>query len=64
MYEYQMEADQVVIKPAITRKLLRMGYIIKDVKPQRQMDGNIDYTRCVFVFKGKHGLNEAIKQFI
>jgi hypothetical protein len=58
------ENNQIVIKASNARKLLKMGFKIVDVKPQKQEDGTIDFTRCVFVFEGKEGLNKAIKTLI
>ena len=31
-----------VYKPSVAHQLLQMGYVIKDVKPQKQEDGSID----------------------
>lgn len=58
------ERNQVVIKGSVAKKLLKMGFKIVDVKPQKQEDGTIDFSRCVFVFEGKEGLDEAIKTLI
>lgn len=58
------ERNQVVIKGSVARKLLKMGFKIVDVKPQKQEDGTIDFTRCVFVFEGQKGLDEAIQTLI
>ena len=54
---------RIVIKPSVARKLLRMGYKIIDVRPQRQLDGSVDYTRCVFVFEYQDDIDKYIKQF-
>ena len=52
-----MEKNQLVIKPTIARKLLKDGFNIIDIKPQRNVEtGQYDFTRCVFVFEGKDGL--------
>ena len=56
-----MEKDQIIIKASIARKLLKMGFNIIDVRPQKQKDGTIDFSRCVFVFEGKEGLEQAVK---
>lgn len=59
-----MERNQVVIKPTIARKLLRNGYSIIDIKPQRNVEtGEYDFTRCVFVFQGKDGLCATIEKY-
>jgi len=58
------EKNQIVIKASIARKLLKMGFKIVDVKPQKQENGTIDFTRCVFVFEGEKGLDKAIRTLI
>ena len=59
----KMEKTQIVIKPAIARKLLHDGFSIIDLKPQKQTDGSYDFTRCAFVFEGKDGLYNAIEKY-
>jgi hypothetical protein len=56
----------VVIKPTVARKLLKAGkgYQIVDIKPRKQNDGTTDFTRCVFVFEWKQGLDEDIQFYI
>lgn len=51
----------LVIKPSIARKLLKMGFHIIDIRPQKQEDGTMDFTRCAFVFENKEGLKEAFE---
>lgn len=51
----------LVIKPAIARKLLKMGFHIIDIRPQKQEDGTMDFTRCAFVFENKEGLKEIFE---
>ena len=51
----------IVIKPSIARKLLRMGFNIVDIRPQKQEDGTMDFTRCAFVFEDKEGLKEIFE---
>lgn len=59
-----MEKNQLVIKPTIARKLLKDGYKIIDIKPQRNVETNqYDFTRCVFVFEGKDGLHASIEKY-
>lgn len=58
------ENNQIVIKASIARKLLKMGFNIVDVRPQKQQDGTIDFSRCVFVFAAKEGLRKAIESLI
>lgn len=54
--------DRVIIKPSFAKKLLKQGYIIKDLRPQKRENGEMDFTRCVFVFEAKDGLDEAIEK--
>ena len=59
-----MEKNQLVIKPTIARKLLKDGFNIIDIKPQRNVEtGQYDFTRCVFVFESKDGLYSAIEKY-
>ena len=51
----------LVIKPAIARKLLKMGFHIIDIRPQKQEDGTMDFTRCAFVFENREGLKEIFE---
>ena len=51
----------LVIKPAIARKLLKMGFHIIDIRPQKQEDGTMDSTRCAFVFENREGLKEIFE---
>ena len=50
-----------VYKPSVAHQLLQMGYVIKDVKQQKQRDGSVDHTRCTFLFEDKDGIEYAIK---
>lgn len=60
-----MDKDpRIVIKPAVARKLLKLGYQIIDIKPQRQDSGFIDFTRSVFLFKYADGLDENIQRLL
>jgi hypothetical protein len=54
--------DQLVVKGDLARKLLKLGYKIKDLKPKRNEDGTYDFTRSIFVFEGKEGLMESINK--
>lgn len=58
------EIDQIIIKGSVARKLLQMGFIIKDVRPQKQEDGTIDFSRNIFVFAGKSGLRDAVNKLL
>lgn len=53
---------RIVIKPSVARKLLKDGYKIIDIKPQRKETGEVDYTRCVFLFENTDGLDKKIKE--
>ena len=52
--------DVLVVKGDLARKLLKRGFVISDLKPKRNLDGTMDFTRSIFVFKGQEGLDEAI----
>ena len=54
----------LIYKISIEHQLLQMGYVIKDVKPQNQENGTTDYSRCVFMFEEKQGIEYAIKALI
>ena len=56
-----MDKFYYVYKPSVAHQLLQMGYVIKDVKPQRQEDGTVDHTRCTFMFESKEGIEYAIR---
>jgi hypothetical protein len=51
---------RLVIQPSIARKLLKLGYKIIDIKPQKQIDGTTDFTRCVFLFEKQDGIDKDI----
>ena len=52
----------MVIKGDLARKLLKMGYVIGDLKPKREPNGEVDFTRSVFMFNKASGLEEAIEK--
>ena len=53
----------MVIKGDLARKLLKMGYVIGDLKPKLNTDKvTYDYTRSVFMFNKAPGLEEAIEK--
>lgn len=52
---------RIVIKLSIAKKLLERGYKIINIFPQRQENGAMDYTRCVFLFANEGNLEEDIK---
>lgn len=53
---------RLIIKPSIAKKLLNAGYRIIDLKPQKQIDGSVDYSRCVFLFAAEGLIDEEIKK--
>ena len=61
--EINMET-RIVFKISVARQLLKLGYSIIDLKPQKKKDGNLDFTRCYFVFKYIDGLDDDIKSLI
>ena len=57
--------DKYVYKPDIARKLLKMGYAIVDLKPMKRENGEMDFTRSIFVFKDHDGnIEENISNLI
>lgn len=52
----------LVIKHSLAKLLLREGYIIKDLAPKKNIDGSTDYTRSVYVFEWKEGIEDAINR--
>ena len=58
------ETDQIIIKGSISRQLLKMGFTIIDVRPQKQSDGTIDFSRNVMVFQAKTGLRDAVNKLL
>lgn len=57
----ELKKSVLVIKPSIARKLLKMGFRIIDIRPQKQEDGTTDFTRCAFVFENREGLKEIFE---
>lgn len=56
-----MKQTRLIFKCSIARKLLQNGYRIIDLKPQKQLDGSFDFTRTIFVFEYKDGIDDLIK---
>ena len=57
--------DKYVYKPDIARKLLKFGYDIVDLKPMKRENGEMDFTRSIFVFKDTDGkINEIMSSLI
>lgn len=52
----------LVIKHSLAKKLLREGFIIKDLAVKKNQDGTEDYTRSVYVFDKQDGIYEAINR--
>ncbi|HSH50521.1 MAG TPA: DUF5659 domain-containing protein [Bacteroidales bacterium] len=48
-----------VFNPCLARKLLKMGYTITDIKPNRELE-----NASIFVFKNQDGLLKHIKNFM
>ena len=42
---------RIVFKISVARQLIKLGYRVIDLKPQKKKDGNLDFTRCYFVFE-------------
>ena len=54
-----------VYKPDIARKLLKLGYTIVDLKPMKRENGEMDFTRSIFVFENTDGqIEESINSII
>ena len=56
-----MEKKDIVIFSAnVARRLLRDGYIIIDIKPDKKDE---DGKRTVFVFKNENNIMEKVKEY-
>lgn len=55
---------RIVFKISVARQLLKLGYTIIDLKPQKNRNGELDFTRCYFVFLWQEGIDENIKELI
>lgn len=56
--EYMKEKETIVIFTAKkARTLLKMGYTLVDIKPDKM---DVDHKRSVFVFKNEDGILENI----
>lgn len=51
----------IVFTSQTARRLLKMGYIIMDIKPDRN---DTERKRSVYVFKDEPGLREKIADFV
>lgn len=57
-----MEKDSLMVFTSqMARQLLRIGYQIVDIKPDRL---DTDGKRSIFVFKNEPGLQEAITKIV
>lgn len=52
--------DVVIFSAGTARKLLKDGYVISDIKPDRT---DPDGKRTVFVFKNENNIMEKIKEY-
>lgn len=55
---------RIVFKISVARQLIKLGYRVIDLKPQKKKDGNLDFTRCCFVFEYQDGLDDDIRLLI
>ena len=55
---------RIVFKPSIARQLIKLGYRIVDLKPQKQQDGTFDFTRSIYVFCDENDIAERIDELI
>lgn len=55
---------RLVFKVNVARQLLRMGYRIVDLKPNRTKDGKLDFTKTIFVFADENGIAEEIEKIV
>lgn len=53
---------RLVFKVNIAKKLVHMGYRIVDLKPSRTKDGEMDFTRSIFVFADENNIAEEIEK--
>jgi hypothetical protein len=61
---YMKEIDRVIIKGSVARQLLKLGFTIIDVRPQKQENGQIDFSRNVLVFRAQDGLGDAVEKLL
>ena len=53
----------LVVKHSLAKKLLKEGYVICDLLPKKDTKTNsFDYSRAVYIFEEKEGINEAIER--
>lgn len=55
---------RLVFKTSIARKLLRMGYRIVDLKPYKNENGELDFTRSIYVFADENNIACEIRKLI
>lgn len=57
--------ERIIFKMSIARKLLKLGYKIIDLKPQKnKYTGELDFSRCYFIFEYKNGIDGEIKKLL
>lgn len=57
-----MDKDNLLVfSSEMARQLLKMGYTIVDIKPDKMDE---DKKRSIFVFKNENGLRDAMKHLI
>lgn len=52
---------RIVFKPSIARQLIKSGFQIVDLKPQKLPDGTFDFTRSIFVFADENDIEKKIE---
>lgn len=55
------ESDLMVFTPDLARKLLRKGYTICDIKPDRL---DLDHKRSIFIFKDAEGIRDDLRSLV
>lgn len=55
------ESDLMVFTPDLARKLLRKGYTICDIKPDRL---DPDHKRSIFIFQDEDGIRDDLWNLI
>ena len=58
--DYNKEDGVLVTKTKLARRLVRLGYKIKDLPPRRLKDGTIDHSRTAYVFFYTDDINKVI----
>lgn len=53
------KTTKIIITPQVARYLLKSGFQIVDIKPNKKEEG-----KSIFVFKIEHGLTECILRYM